>query len=152
MCLLGTVFPLLTLNSLHLPGYTSQLPTAGHLQSLLILLRGFWNLCCSPQAWLLPVMVLYNWISWVFVELLYILTPLGLPPYRVLSHLPIASPSSSMFFSLMALLWEFSSWPGKNVLLWHSFGETFGVLQPLLQSPCMLVYPSLKLPPHTLKA
>lgn len=77
--------------------YLSCQPQAPSVPLPLTLRSGFfWNLRCSPQVWLLPVMVLYNWISRVLGELLCIdsFGSLTDNAYHVPPHLPMASTSS----------------------------------------------------------
>lgn len=77
--------------------YLSCQPRAPSVPLPLTLRSGFFsNLRCSPQVWLLPVMVPYNWISWVLGELLCI-DSFGSHTnnaYHVPPHLPMANTSS----------------------------------------------------------
>lgn len=110
--------------------YLSCQPRAPSVPSPLTLRSGLvWNVRCSPEAWLLLVMVAYNWISWVLGELLYILTPLGPSPTVLLLSCPPSSPHGSFFLFVITLLWEFvSSWPRRKLFFSdsNSFRETFG--------------------------
>lgn len=120
------LFPVIHL-SCHLRAPSVPLPLTLSSVSL-------WNLQCSPQAWLLPVMVLCNsvscvyWIGYIAVDIdsFWSLTNIA---YHVPSSLPMSSASSSVFLSLITLHCELSSsCPGRKLFYSdsNSFRETFG--------------------------